>query len=293
MTFKDCFICNNSDLHLKNNYQVCSKCFHEEQVNSMKQEFIVNDHLDLEEVMRLSGLDRFKLHTISKLPYKTEGTFIDIGSASGKFIYHSKGYFKHILGLEITKECVEFSREKLNLNIIESIYEHQGEIHGAFAFHSLEHFPTSKLKETVKNLKLKFVSGGHFVVSVPNASSYQYKLFGKAFAYYDFPAHTQQFSYNSLTQFMKNYGFTEKKLFVSHQYNCFSLSQSLLNLLNRKHNYLYYRLKRKANSNINIFDDLWNLLILPFAVILGYSLGLLEGLVKSKQSVITAIYEKI
>ena len=50
------------------------------------------------------------------------------------------------------------------------------------------------------------------VVSVPNTDSFQYKIFGKNFSYYDHPNHTHQFSYQSLNQLMTNNRFNQIKL---------------------------------------------------------------------------------
>tara|TARA_B100001287_G_scaffold275387_1_gene282866 strand:+ start:2634 stop:3539 length:906 start_codon:yes stop_codon:yes gene_type:complete len=287
----DCFICDANKRFERDGYFVCNDCRHEELIDWTKQSFIINDPLKKEDILKLTSLDNFKLSIIKKFCYRDIGNFIDIGSSSGKLVFHARKYLHKVSGLEVTDECINFSKNTLGLSIIKDICEHNENIHGGFAFHSLEHFPRKELLDTLSELSSKMIQGGMLVVSVPNADSFQYKIFGKNFSYYDHPNHTHQFSYQSLNQLMTSNRFNQIKLLKSFQYNGFSLTQSLLNLFNEEHNYVYYRLKRK-NKNKNLFADFINIVLLPICALIGYTFAIFEGLFPKRQSVLTIIYAK-
>ena len=178
----NCFICDSNKRVERDDYFVCNSCGHEELIDWTKQSFIINDPLNKEDILKLTSLDNFKLSIIKKFCYRDIGNFIDIGSSSGKLVFHASKYLHKVSGLEVTEECINFSKNILGLNIIEDICEHNDNIHGGFAFHSLEHFPRKELLDTLSELSSKMIRGGMLVVSVPNTDSFQYKILVKILA---------------------------------------------------------------------------------------------------------------
>ena len=288
-----CFVCGGTEFWRRTkDYRSCLNCGHEVLVSSQVQGFIVNDNLSEDEARRVTSLDRFKAHTLSFFDRGIEKTLLlDIGSASGKFLYHNAGRYARAKGIEITPESLKFSRQVLGLDIVEDIRNVPEEISAATAWHSLEHIPEQHLLALLDSLSTKMAAGGRLIVSVPNGASWQYRWFGKSYAYYDVPNHLHQFTPDSLGRLMQRFGFHQVATVNSWPYNTFGYAQSLLNILTHTHNYLYYRLKRRSCKPSLLLDTV-NGLLLIFVVPAGWLFGLLETLNLKRQGVITTCFEK-
>lgn len=257
------------------------------------QGYIVNDPLRESDAKSWTRLDRFKqkvLHHFDPAP-PAGAQWVDIGSASGKYLYQNQGRYAAAVGLEITPEALTFSREVLGLKVVEDAAQVPTNTHIATAWHSLEHFPRGALENVLRHLAAGMPAGTRLIVSVPNAHSYQYRWFGSGYAFYDMPNHIHQFTPTSLDQLLARFGYKPISTIASWPYNTFGYTQGLLNLLTGTHNYLYYRLKRQSLQPRPLLD-LVNALLLPILVPAGWILGLLDALNLKSQGVITACYEK-
>jgi 2-polyprenyl-3-methyl-5-hydroxy-6-metoxy-1,4-benzoquinol methylase len=290
---ESCFICGGNNFENRSfDYRSCLGCGHEVLVTTKDQGFIINDNLSEKEVRRMNGLDHFKARTLSYFGASLKkNLLLDIGSASGKFLLHNASEYKRVIGIEITPESLGFSRQVLGLNIIEDIQDVSEEVSIATAWHSLEHIPEPQLLALLDGLSRKMLPGGRLVVSVPNGLSFQYRWFGKAYAYYDVPNHLHQFTPNSLEQLMQRFGFQKLETMNSWPYNTFGYTQSLLNIVTNTHNYLYYRLKRRSKQPSVILDIVNGLLLLVF-VPTAWILSLVDAKNLNHQGVITACFEK-
>ena len=288
-----CFVCGGNEFENRTtDYQGCLNCGHEVLVSTKEQGFIINDNLSEEEIRLITGLDRFKAKTLSYFDNSLDRKqLLDIGSASGKFLLHNGSRYKRATGIEITPESLTFSRQVLGLDIVEDIQNVTDEISTATAFHSLEHIPERHLLNLLESLSSKMSSGGRLVVSVPNGSSWQYRWFRRAYAYYDVPNHLHQFTPRSLEQLMRRFGFLHVATINSWPYNTFGYTQGLLNILTNTHNYLYYRLKRRSRKP-SIALDIVNGLLLVICVPAGWLMALADALNLNHQGVITACFQK-
>jgi hypothetical protein len=288
-----CFVCGGIVIERrKNDYRSCINCGHETLVSTRKQNFIINDYLSKKEIYRITSLDRFKTKTLVFFDNTINRMqLLDIGSASGKFLYHNAGRYIRAMGIEITPASVKFSRQVLGLDIIEDIHKAPEEISFASAWHVLEHIPEQHLLSLLKGLSGKMSSGARLLVSVPNCTSWQYRCFGRTFAYYDVPNHLHQFTPESLERLLKRYGFQKVGTVRSWPYNIFGYTQSLLNIITQSHNYLYYRLKRR-NRRPSVPLDLANGLLLIFAIPVSLALGMVDAINLKRQGVITTCFEK-
>lgn len=288
-----CFVCGGTEFENRTKeYRRCKNCGHEVLLDIQTQGFIINDNLCEKEARRMTGLDRFKAGVLSLFDSGMERKqLLDIGSASGKFLYHNAARYSRAIGIEITPESLKFSRQVLGLEIVEDMQKVPDEISVATAWHSLEHIPEQPLLELLDGLSSKMVAGGRLVVSVPNAASWQYRWFGTAYAYFDVPNHLHQFTPDSLGQLMQRFGFQHVATVSSWPYNTFGYTQSLLNLMTHTHNYLYYRLKRRSRKP-SIPLDIANGLLLLIFVPVGWLLGLADAVNLKHQGVITACFEK-
>ena len=253
---------------------------------------MVNDNLSEKEARRVTSLDRFKAHTLSFFDIGiVRKQLLDIGSGSGKFLYHNAGRYSRATGIEITSESLQFSRQVLALDIVEDIQDVPGEISTATAWHSLEHIPEQRLLALLDGLSSKMPAGGRLIVSVPNRASWQYRWFGHAYAYYDVPNHLHQFTPGSLGRLMQRFGFHQVATVSSWPYNTFGYTQGLLNMLTHTHNYLYYRLKR-GSGKPSLLLDAANGLLLILVVPAGWLFGWLDSQNLQRQGVITTCFEK-
>lgn len=288
-----CFICNSTHFdQLTKEYARCTQCGHEVLVSGQSQGYITNDPLTLDDVRRTTGLDRFKARVLRRFtPSTNSGTLVDIGSASGKFLHSHAHRYKRVTGLEVTPECLKFTREVLKLDIKEHASELPDGVTVATAWHSLEHIPTPALESILKVVASKMSADARLIVSVPNASSRQYRWFRSAYAYFDVPNHLHQFTQESLDRLLLRCGFEPLKQISSWPYNSFGYIQGLLNVATGTHNYLYYRVKRKSTQP-SWKLDLAHIALLPWCIPIGWSLGLVDQLMQRDQGVITACYKR-
>lgn len=241
-----CFICNNYRfIKTKvSDYIKCSLCGHESKIGEPQEHFIVNDVLSLKEVYKYDILEKFRASALS-ICVNEYDFLLDIGSSSGKFLFHNRKKFNRHLGIEVTKSCIDFSRQKLGLHIANDIDEvGEEKISVATFWHSLEHIPFVEIDKMISKIACNSTNGTAMIIAVPNANSLLYRIFGKYFSYYDTESHVHQFSYTSLKMLLKKYSFEEKKIFFSFAYSAFGYLQTLLNVANIEHNFLYYYLKR-------------------------------------------------
>ncbi|MDO9236546.1 MAG: class I SAM-dependent methyltransferase [Aquabacterium sp.] len=289
---KPCFICGGTHFtKFTNQYNQCTNCGHETLDSYCEQGFILNDPLTLEDAKRTTGLDAFKSRVLMQFNSPSDMNILfDIGSASGKFLFLNQNKYRHAIGLEITPEALEFSRNTLHLNIEENIEDVPTGITTVTAWHSLEHIPDDALINIIKTVSKKMSADSRMIVSVPNGASRQYKWFRSAFAYFDTPNHLHQFTESSLTILMSKCGLEPVAFIDSWPYNTFGYIQGLLNITTRTHNYLYYRLKRRSLKPSMALDVL-HLFILPLLAPVGWFLAILDLFDRKKQGVITACFK--
>lgn len=291
-----CFVCGNVRFSIirSADYSKCDQCGHELKKSKITDPLIVNDKLSFDDIKNFTLLERFKLGVIKKTA-RTFDLLVDIGSSSGKFLFYAKKLFKEHLGVEITPESVAFSRDKLKLEInysVDSIGERKVSV--ATFWHTLEHIPVEALDHILKVLQRASTKNTRVIITVPNADSILYYLFGRHFTYYDAASHVHQFSKASLDTMLLKYGFEPESMFFSFIYSFFGYLQSFLNLTNQRQNWLYFYLKRERD-----FGDskLVLLLLLVYNIILAGLLlvpslfgVMLDFLSKKRGVVLTVCY---
>ena len=293
-TAKDgCFVCGGTEFDKHTDeYRRCTGCGHEILVQTQAQGFILNDPLTEKDARRVTALDRFKTRVLRRFDSSSgKGQLLDIGSASGKFLFLNASRYQRAFGIEITPEALAFSRNILHLDIKEDIQEVPSRTTMATAWHSLEHIPEQALMEILSVLSRNMVDGGRLIVSVPNGDSRQYRWFGKAYAYFDVPNHLHQFTVVSLEKLLGRFGFRPVEMINSLPYNTFGYTQGLLNIITNTHNYLYYRLKRRSRKP-SLWLDILHVLLLPALVPAGWILGFVDSINLKYQGVITVCFEK-
>ncbi len=292
MSVETCFICAGSvRAGRTREYLRCANCGHEVLAFTQDQRYMLNDPPTLDDTQRVTGLDRFKRQVLAEVSLGKCGILVDVGSATGRFLFQNADLYQEGWGIEVTPEALEFSRSALGLRVVTSASELPPSVSIASAWHSLEHIPREALEATLAALAMRMPSGSRFIVSVPNAESRQYQWYGARYAYFDVPNHLHQFTHRSLDFLLSRYGFHRISNIPSAQYNIFGHTQSFLNLLTFSHNYVYYRVKRRAGRR-SIWLDIANAVFLPVALPTGWALTVLDSLKPQYQGVITACFEK-
>jgi len=289
----NCFICNSGMiLNLKTNYNCCISCGHQT-LNSSIQTYMVNDVHEINEIKKTTNLDKFKSAVLDKYEFNTkEKILLDIGSASGRFLFKNLTRYKQAIGIEVTPESIEFSQCVLKLNIVQSIAEVNIPVNTVTAWHSLEHIPSHQLEDLLTSIVKKLAKEARFYVSIPNSNSRQCEFFKTKWAFYDPPNHVHQFTPDSIELLMARYGFKVECYIESKPYNIFGWIQGILNMIIPFKNYLYCRLKRKNIKKTYLLDIL-NIILLSFAVPVGKILELLDKNNIKKQGVITICFQVV
>jgi 2-polyprenyl-3-methyl-5-hydroxy-6-metoxy-1,4-benzoquinol methylase len=290
---QECFVCGrNQFCDETGEYRRCGVCGHELIRTTPNQQYMLNDPLDRENVKRLGALDRFKQRVLQRYCRDTSRScLLDIGSSTGKFLAQNTKLFARVVGIEVTPEAIQFSRDVLGLEIYSSIEELNSAISVATFWHSLEHIPVEQLLDVLAALSQKMAPRGRVIVSVPNNRSFQYCYFRKAYAFYDVPRHIHQFSPASLERLFERFGFVKVSRVFSWPYNVFGYIQSLLNVLTGTHNYLYYKLKRRS-AIPSRWQEGMNIVLLPLVAPVGLILMLLDVMFPDRQGVLTLCFQK-
>ena len=288
---RNCFICGGDKFSHNLDYMICRNCGHQILVDKNAQGYIINDILCKDDVLNINLLDRFKNKIIFQQISPKTNNLLDLGSASGRLLYQNKDKFETVTGLEVTNESIDFSRNILQLEIISEARDIKNAPDLITAFHTLEHIPASNLKQLILDISQRSNGNEKFIISVPNANSILVKILGRKFAFYDVPNHLHQFSELSLDRLMKKYGYSQQKKIFSFIYEIFCILQTVLNVMNSDHNYLYYSLKRRQRDRnwLKVLFELCKLIfVVPFSILLLLAISLF----KEKNSVITKVYQR-
>ena len=295
---KRCFICGKEKMAETGGYYLkCSYCGHEISSSRPKNLFIINDLLDLGRIKKRGLLDRFKSR-VTRDCGADKSLIIDFGSASGRYLFHNKHLFNDHAGIEITKECIEFSRKKLALNIIKRISDlkkKKKNISLMTFWHSMEHLPSKSIGTILTAIEMNSKKNTILLISVPNNSSFMYKLFKEGFPYLDVNSHYHQFSARSLDLMMNKFGCKKAKNYFSFSYTFFGYLQGLLNQFNKTHNFMYYHKKRGVNNKNRTQTQmllLYNYLLSAIFTIPSTVLSIYDYIDKPNGGVITVSYVK-
>lgn len=202
---------------------------------------MINERLDVARVTRAGALEKFKIRTLLQVRAKSSH-LLDVGSGSGGFLYLVRSHFERVTGIEVSPDCVKFSRQQLRLEIYSDLPEELCPSVATF-WHSAEHFQIEDLRALWT--RLARVGGADFrlLVSVPNGSSWVHRIFGARDPYYDPEGHHQEFSAASLELLANQVGLQRVAAHPGLYYNVFGWHQALLNLFFPR-NALYSFLKR-------------------------------------------------
>ena len=142
--------------------------------------------------------------------HKPGGTLLDIGCATGEVLrgFRNMGTWE-VYGVEINPDVAEIARSQHGLNVFAGALEeaaypdkHFDAITMWDVFEHL-HVPNAALQEINRVLK----DDGLLVIRVPNAASWEARLFGRYWAGLDAPRHLTIFTPDTLSRMLAQNGF--------------------------------------------------------------------------------------
>ncbi len=199
---------------------------------------------------------------------RAPGKILDVGCGEGSFLaaMARRGWDAH--GVEISKEGAARASARPGVKICGRPLEECGFEPGSFdlvtLWHSIEHAadPESLLKRAAELLK----DDGAALLAFPNADSWDFRLFGARWFHLDPPRHLNYFSPATMERLLRKCGLrTESVGQFSLEYNPFGFVQSVLNVLTRRLDFLYRRVKGTlaAGEPGSLRDALVTALLLP------------------------------
>jgi len=292
---KTCFVCNSviTNAKKRHEYYICPECGHGHAITEKLCGIVVNERLEYSRAIYYDRLTHEQILLVKELS-RQPISLLDVGSGTGKFLYHSSLIFKKVFGLEVDNNSLEFAKVQLGLNVSDKIESAIGPFDIITTWHALEHIPGLELLNLLDNLYYRSNQNTKYIVCVPNPQSLIAKVLGLKWAFRDVSSHLHEFSSESLNQIHCNAGF---KLLGSRKmlsYNIFSWIQSLANLSPFPHNYIYYRMKRgwtfgMSKTRLLCCDLLSALWIIP-SIMIGITGGFCEHIFAAEKSVHLLIY---
>lgn len=198
--------------------------------------------------------------------YPSAKTILDVGSGRGFMLYFLKKYFGYTraAGIQISKNAVRFSREKLGLEIYDrDLLELQFE-NGAFevisSWHVLEHLKAPE--KYLQKLASMLAPGGRLVIEVPNFNSWTRAFSGRYWLGLDPGFHLTYFSPAQLRKLLEKHGLKAKLLHTfSLEYSTFHSAQSIVSLLTGT-DHLFFKFMQEARFTPAIIPHILLFLLL-------------------------------
>ncbi len=227
--------------------------------------------LGIERVIRIFRFFRaFKIFTIA--PHARH--ILDIGSGRGLMLYYLKKYYNYqkAIGVQISKNAAEFSRNKLGLEIYDkdllelSIDNTRFDI--ITMWHVLEHL--SCPEKYIDKVWHMLGDKGTLVIEVPNFNSWSRPLTKKHWLGLDPDHHLNFFTPGSLSSLLQKHNFNVINIHTfSLEYSLFISIQSLVSLLTNSNHALFRFLQDPRLDSRIIFHIFLFVLLSPICFLIN------------------------
>ena len=192
-------------------------------------------------------------------------SMLEIGCGAGNFLYEQKLLHPNwdITGTDISIESIKkIKKQKINAfvsNIIRMPLN-DSSIDVVYGWMVLEH--THNINKALAEIKRVLKKNGKFYFSVPNAGSWELKLFGKYWYGLHLPAHLYHFTEETITKIIEKNGFIVDK--IVHQNTFANIPASIKTIINES---------KLPKILTKIFE--WNIITfmvtLPISKLLSYT----------------------
>lgn len=221
--------------------------------------------------VKLLNLIFYKIRVSRIKRFKDRGTILDVGCGTGEFLTQIQKQGWQCYGLEPSSAACKIINDDLRFNILKQplcACEFADAYFDIITFwHSLEHIadPVSALKKIHKMIK----KDGLLFIAVPNIDSLEFKISKKRWFHLDLPHHLYYYSPKSLNTLLEHCGF--EVLNINHyafEYNIFSFSQSLINIVDTNFN-AFYRFLKHGRLNKAKYYTLTELYSIALGILLN------------------------
>jgi len=211
---------------------------------------------------------------------------LDIGCGNGRFLLHLLKYGKfQLYGTELESNSAERAARipeiNLKLGYLEKGSFEEESFDVITMFHVFEHL--TEPKETLEIIRKIIKKDGTLIISFPNISSLQSKLFKGKWLHLDPPRHLIFFKAKDFIRILESMGFElVRENYISTEQNVYGMIQSILNKFFKKREILFEYLKGnteyiKEFSSFNIFmQKLFFYFTFPFFAIADVFISFLK-----------------
>ncbi|WP_298419127.1 class I SAM-dependent methyltransferase [uncultured Kordia sp.] len=221
------------------------------------------------------------------------GKLLDIGCGSGAFLnFLHKKYNLQLSGLEIEGDAALRAADQnkgftLYTGFLQTTDFSKETFDVITIYHVFEHLLTPN--EDLGKIQQILKPNGRLVISMPNIDSWQAKFFKDDWFHLDVPRHLIFFKPKDFKRMMQAKGFEiETERYISWEQNPYGYIQSSLNVLSKKHNFLYEFLKTNEKSAFgkrNLFQIGLHVLFAGITLPLFLLVDLFESLFKKSATV--------
>src|SRR6185436_4447479 len=161
----------------------------------------------------------------------TSGRILDVGCGSGFFLRALDASQWERVGVEISDGAAEAARraiggDRIFTGTLSQAAWPDSEFDVITLWSALEH--TNQPRATLAEARRILKPGGSLIVQLPNAGSYQLRLFSGAWFALDVPRHRYHFTPETLESLLSATGFSSYRMTLfSKAYNAHALRQSL------------------------------------------------------------------
>ena len=143
-------------------------------------------------------------------PAVRNGTLLEVGCATGAFLYQLQCLGWSCRGIELNRAAAEHARSRLQLNVAVSALEDahlpQNSFDAIVLRMVLEHLPSPV--DALADLHRALRPGGWLVFNVPNFRAPERRLFGRYAYFLQVPQHLSHFTPDSIRVLLQRTGFT-------------------------------------------------------------------------------------
>ncbi|NLG06348.1 MAG: class I SAM-dependent methyltransferase [Candidatus Pacebacteria bacterium] len=207
-------------------------------------------------------------HNINLLTHKKINNILEIGCGAGNYLYELKTLYPNwnISGVDISETNINYLK-KNNINAylsnLTNIPHKDSSLDIVYGWMVLEH--VHELNKAILEIHRVLKNNGIFCLSVPNAASWEFKLFKENWHGLHLPNHLYHFTPKSITMLLEKNNFYVKKIIFQKNFSSVfsSLSVSIENSSSPK---FIKKISRKV-LKWNIF---YHLVTLPFSYLLSF-----------------------
>jgi SAM-dependent methyltransferase len=198
------------------------------------------------------------------------GRLLDVGCGKGHFLASARAAGWDAVGLEYAQSSADEAKARYGLDVIVADYmtASLGERFDAVTmWHVLEHLPDPL--SAIERARSLLVDDGRLLISVPNLSSLQARIFGPDWLHLDLPRHLFHFTPRSLERLLERGGFRVERIDTfAPEMEVLGLVQSTLNRVGNEGNVALRFLKNDptASASRSIRALAGAAIVLPAAV---------------------------